>query len=150
MENTSTTKMFIFKPSICLSNGKEVFKVYGNFVTTRLDVNKPVVKIMRDLNNTLLKWVFHKNFVSTFTLNSISNGVSSDQIVTNLTNPSLTNFLDFNLTIACQGSNLEVTFNDHWLASLGFNSSELNFSNEIVLSGGLKVVKAGYTGQVIY
>ena len=138
----------IFKPSICLTNGQEVISIIGKFTNKRLDVNKPIVKLMKDQDNTLLKWVFHKDVINSFSLTSIRNGFLVEQTVINLTNPSLTNLFNFSLDISCDSSSFYVTLNSHYTASLPYNSSELNATRELLFLGGFSVVKAGYIGQV--
>ena len=120
-----------------------------------MDVNKPVVKIQVDKKNAPFKWVFHKGGkqntgIDGFQLSSTKDGKKghvNDEV--SMPDLNLKDSRSFALKIACSGDTLTVQLNDGvGEDSFDTENGVLSNATEVMVTGGLTLTKAGYTGQV--
>lgn len=157
VENEEKGLKFQFHQALCEDNLE--FRVWGNFSSKRLDVNRPVIKAIVDKNNIAFRWVFYKGGVigddadetDAFTVNAVVDGQQTPVVEVPLPGLDLKNHLNFTLVLDCpkEGSNryFDITMNDEWTGRVKFNDSWVPGIHTLQLAGGIETGTAAYMGD---
>ena len=157
LKNMEKGVKFEFKPELCEENLE--FRVWGNFSSKRLEVNKPVIKAIVDKDNIAFRWVFYKggligdddDLTDEFTVNAIVDGEANPVVQVPLPDLDLKTSLNFTLMLDCPnrpniGQKFEVTLNNEWTGVISLNKTWINKIHTLQLSGGLSIDTAAYMG----
>lgn len=153
IENIEGKALLLFNSEICSSESNEEIFIEGVFAEKRLDVNKPVVKIMIDNKNIPFRWVFFKGGkestgTHSFQMGSVQDGQGFPDEEVSLPTLNMKGNLNFNLSIKCEGDLLTTKLNNEWEGTFIADTEMLQASKNILISGGVTVNKAGYSGKV--